>query len=149
MKQQYLTFQPLGLKQHKQTAAVFLRFKEVIFVKGIGGPYFHHYGGDGFEGSFSYKYSLMYASINQQISVKKEHILSAPIARPNPTKGKIFISEDINGNDYMISNLMGEVLVSGKPEGATLDVVALPSGVYMLTIKAINGELYRQRIIKI
>jgi hypothetical protein len=36
----------------------FLRFKEVIFVKGIGDPFFNHYGGDGFEGFFSYKFRL-------------------------------------------------------------------------------------------
>lgn len=73
-------------------------------------------------------------NINQELSIY-----------PNPTKSIILISNTNNnlvGKNYTISNVIGQILLAGKltTEETTVNLDALSSGIYLLSIEGINNQ---------
>ena len=65
---------------------------------------------------------------------------------PNPTDGLIYIetSQDASLKEYRITNLLGQTLMSGTVTDQTIDVSALPNGMYFLTIDNQTVKLMKQ-----
>jgi len=51
---------------------------------------------------------------------------------PNPTSGKLFISSELQYQDYMVFSLSGAVLKSGKVEANAIDLSKLKPGIYFI-----------------
>ena len=74
---------------------------------------------------------------------------------PNPTKGILFVetrraTSQQTENEYRISNMMGQTLLSGRLNDETrqIDLSHLPSGLYLLTARGADGVLVHHKIIK-
>jgi hypothetical protein len=71
---------------------------------------------------------------------------------PNPASGVLFVrlpqcdSPTADKTEYHITNLMGQVLLSGRidPENQQIDISALPAGMYFISV----GETTRKFVVK-
>ncbi len=59
---------------------------------------------------------------------------------PNPTKGKLFISDVLVGKEYAIYSLAGSLVMQGAATEAMMDLSELKPGMYMLSI---NGLMFK------
>ena len=61
---------------------------------------------------------------------------------PNPTKGTcvVELSDDLIGKKYVITNGLGEILISGviTNKNQTIDLLNFPSGIYNFIVPSVN-----------
>jgi hypothetical protein len=63
---------------------------------------------------------------------------------PNPTKGIVYISPDINSENIQIINLMGQVVLNASSDSKRLDLSELKSGVYIVKINEAAVRLVKE-----
>ena len=92
-----------------------------------------------------------WASYSENCSVNVEEYLIKQIKLiPNPTGGQINIEylSDINIDNIMITNSLGQMLYYFGHRINTLDIQNLPKGIYFLTIRTKNNNTVTLKIIK-
>ena len=70
---------------------------------------------------------------------------------PNPASDEITVSlkhMSVAGMDYRITNSLGQVVLSGKMNKASISLKSLPLGLYNLTLTGHKGERYSRQILK-
>lgn len=84
----------------------------------------------------------------EQMSIP-EAIIDYPISvYPNPTNGLLNITPSEKIKQIEVISIKGKLLQSANDQFDTLNLGALPSGVYILKIKTINGKIEHKKIIK-
>jgi len=69
-------------------------------------------------------------------------------AYPNPSKDVLKVKNASKANSYVISNIVGQEMLSGKMIGDEINVSSLSNGMYMLKITDLKGNAYSQKIVK-
>ncbi|MDY0324484.1 MAG: T9SS type A sorting domain-containing protein, partial [Candidatus Carbobacillus sp.] len=74
-------------------------------------------------------------SLNDQITVY-----------PNPTNGKLYVETDLDIKELTIFDLQGKKLLTSNTK--EIDILGLPTSVYILEITLLDNEQWRTKVIK-
>ncbi len=69
---------------------------------------------------------------------------------PNPAREVLTLSaaNDLSGSAYTVFDISGKQVMQGNVQHSRLDISALQSGVYMITVRPGNGNALQQRFVK-
>ncbi|MBO6515737.1 MAG: T9SS type A sorting domain-containing protein [Bacteroidia bacterium] len=98
-------------------------------------------------------YSFMYTVNQALVGVESLQANEFPIAiHPNPTDGRLVLlaDENLSGSTVELTDVTGKQIATGSISGVrNLELEILgESGVYLVTIRTTNGEVYTQKVLK-
>ena len=84
-----------------------------------------------------------YFSVPSAIKENKQNNLSV---YPNPSKGVFTVTNEVVGQKYQITNLLGQQVKTGLITSIKqqLDLTAEKAGTYMMVVDGVNGKIVRQ-----
>jgi hypothetical protein len=91
----------------------------------------------------SANYNFNYVSGNLKIETTTGLVSNNQITSsvwPNPTTGKLFVSNNLMGNPYSVYNMAGALVLTGSSLESTIDLNDLKPSVYMVII---NGTIFK------
>jgi len=70
---------------------------------------------------------------------------------PNPNEGSFQLNSEKGVTEYSIQNLAGQVMISKRiasSQNVIIDASDLPAGIYLISVKSVNGEFFQSKIVK-
>jgi len=81
------------------------------------------------------------------IGIPENHLKNTMIAYPNPTSGKIFLSNRLNNANYQIISSIGTIVKIGILKSNSIDLSELQSGLYF--VKIYSNRLGKIELLKV